>query len=370
MSSLPPGRIKESPEDFVVEEIPAYDPAGTGEHVFVRFTKRDRTTLDAVRAIARALGCDPRAAGFAGMKDKRALTTQTLSLHAPRGTGAADLAARAVGLAIEGITVHDATPHPHKIKAGHLTGNRFTILVRGIPEGRTGDVAAALERVVREGVPNAFGAQRFGSRGDNAERALAWLRGEESAPRDPRLLRLLWSSLQSAVFNAVLEQRVRDGTWVTALEGDLLKLRSSGGLFGCSDVQTDGPRVASGEVSPTGPIVGARMRWPEGRPAELERLAAARILGDGFDLARTRSLGEGSRRALRLWVEDLRWETVKVDTREASGKPPACVRVYFVLPKGSYATTVLGTAVALEEARSADGASPADEEETDGAIAT
>jgi tRNA pseudouridine13 synthase len=369
MSSLPPGRIKESPEDFVVEEIPAYGPSATGEHVFVRFTKRDRTTLDAVRAIARALGCDPRAAGFAGMKDKRALTTQTLSLHAPRGTGAADLAARAVGLAIEGITVHDATPHPHKIKAGHLAGNRFTILVRGIPEGRTGDVAAALERVVREGVPNAFGAQRFGSRGDNAERALAWLRGEESAPRDPRLLRLLWSSLQSAVFNAVLEQRVQDGTWVTALEGDLLKLRSSGGLFGCSDVQTDGPRVASGEVSPTGPIVGARMRWPEGRPAELERLTAARILGDGFDLARTRSLGEGSRRALRLWVEDLRWETVKVDTREASGKPPACVRVYFVLPKGSYATTVLGTAVALQE-HSADAAPPADEEETDGAQAT
>jgi tRNA pseudouridine13 synthase len=369
MSSLPPGRIKESPEDFVVEEIPAYDPSGTGEHVFVRFTKRDRTTLDAVRAIARALGCDPRAAGFAGMKDKRALTTQTLSLHAPRGTGAADLAAQALRLAIEGITVHDATPHPHKMKAGHLAGNRFAILVRGVPEGRTGDMAAALEAVVREGVPNAFGAQRFGSGGDNAERALAWLRGEERAPRDPRLLRLHWSSLQSAVFNAVLAQRVEDGTWATALEGDLLKLRSSGGLFGCSDVQTDGPRAASGEVSPTGPMVGARMRWPEGRPAELERQTAARILGDGFDLARTRSLGEGSRRALRLWVEDLRWETVKVDAREAPGNAPACVRVYFVLPKGSYATTVLSTAVALQE-RDADGASPADEEETDGAIAT
>jgi tRNA pseudouridine13 synthase len=369
MSSLPHGRIKESPEDFVVEEIPAYGPSGRGEHVFVRFTKRDRTTLDAVRAMARALGCDPRAAGFAGMKDRRAVTTQTLSLQAPRGTPAADVAARAQQLAIDGITVHDATPHPHKLKAGHLAGNRFAIVVRGIPEGSARDVTTALQRVGREGVPNAFGAQRFGSRGDNAERALAWLRGEESAPRDPRLLRLLWSSLQSAIFNAVLEQRVRDGTWLTALEGDLLKLRSSGGLFGCSDVQTDGPRAASGEVSPTGPIVGARMRWPEGRPAELERRTAAQILGGDFDFARTRSLGEGSRRALRLWVEDLRWETVKVDAGEVSRKPSACVRVYFVLPKGSYATTVLAAAVALQEGSAGD-ASPADEEETDGAIAT
>ena len=110
------------------------------------------------------------------------------------------------------------------------------------------------------------------------------------------------------------------------------------------------------------------MRWPEGRPAELERRMAAQILGDGFDLARTRSLGEGSRRALRLWVEDLRWEAVKVDAGETAGKPPACVRVYFVLPKGSYATTALAAAVALQEGSAGD--SPADEEETDGAIAT
>jgi tRNA pseudouridine13 synthase len=370
MSPLPPGRIKQSPEDFVVEEIPAYEPTGAGEHVFVRFTKRDWTTLDAVRAIARGLGCEPRAAGFAGMKDKSAVTTQTLSLQTPRGATPAELAGRALALALDGITVHQARPHQNKMKPGHLTGNRFAINVRGVPEDRLGEVAAALERIAREGVANAFGAQRFGARGDNAQRALAWLRGEASAPRDPRLLRLLWSSLQSAVFNAVLDSRVEDGTWAAALEGDLLKLRSSGGLFGCADVQTDGPRVASGEVSPTGPIIGARMRWPEGRPAELERQVSARILGDGFDLARTRSLGEGSRRSLRLWVEDLRWETLKDDSPTASGKGTACVRVYFVLPKGSYATTVLGAAVALEEVRSASGQPPADEEETDGAIAT
>jgi len=376
-SSLPRARIKESPDDFVVEELPAYAPSGAGDHVFVRFTKRDRTTIDAVSAVARALGCDPRAAGFAGMKDRRAVTTQTCSLQPPRGTSSADLAERARGLALDGITVLDATPHPHKMKAGHLAGNRFAIAVRGLPADRVPEVVDALGRVARSGVPNAFGVQRFGSRGDNATRALAWLRGEERGPRAPRVARLLWSSLQSAVFNAVLDERVQDGTWVTALEGDLLKLRTSGGLFGCADVQTDGPRAASGEVSPTGPIIGARMRWPEGAPADLERRVSGRILGEDFDLAKTRSLGEGSRRALRLWVEDLRWEVdvddhgdVGAQNDTGAGKSSACMRVYFVLPKGSYATTVLAAAFDLDEVRTADGSSSADEEEPDGAIAT
>ncbi len=369
MPDLPHGRIKDRPEDFVVEEIPAYAPSGTGEHLFVRFTKTDRTTLDAVREIARGLSCDPRAAGYAGMKDRRATTTQTVSVQPPRGVSLIDLAARARELSIVGISVHEASPHGNKLKPGHLAGNRFAITVRGVPRGRVEDVAQALVRIAQEGVPNAFGAQRFGARGDNPARAHAWLRGEERAPRDPRILRLLWSSLQSAVFNAVLEVRVQDGTWATPLEGDLLKLRSSGGLFGCEDLLTDRKRAASGELSPTGPIVGARMRWPEGVPQELERRVSGQILGDDFDFARTRSLGEGSRRSLRLWVTDMRWETLTDALADDHGNGVACMRVYFVLPKGSYATTVLAAAFTLDEVRG-DGGPTAYEEETEGAIAT
>jgi tRNA pseudouridine13 synthase len=340
MSERPRGRIKARPEDFVVEEIPAYAPSGEGEHVYVRFTKTDRTTMDAVRAVSRALGCDPREAGFAGMKDKRGVTTQTISLHAPRGIAPADLASRALALSLDGIVVHEATPHGHKMKPGHLAGNRFRIVVRDVPRDGLATAVAALERVGRDGVPNAFGAQRFGRAGDNAARALAWLRGTERGPRDPRVQRLLWSSLQSAVFNAVLDARVADGTWTTPLEGDLLKLRSSGGLFLCSDVQTDRARAQTGELSPTGPIIGLKMRWPEGLPGELEHRISAAVLGEGFDLSHTRRLGEGSRRALRLWVQDMRWDVESEDP----GHPAACVRVYFVLPKGAYATTVLGAA--------------------------
>jgi tRNA pseudouridine13 synthase len=343
-NDLPPGRIKDAPEDFVVEEIPAYAPAGTGEHVFIRLTKRDRTTPDAVRDVARALGCDPREAGYAGMKDKRAVTTQTISLHAPRGTKPDDLAAQALSVAVPGVTIHEAAPHGNKLKPGHLLGNRFTIAVRGVPPERAAEVAASLERVAREGVPNAFGEQRFGAAGDNADRALAWLRGQDRGPRDKTLLRLLWSSLQSAIFNAVLDARVKDGTWTTPLAGDLLKLRTSGGLFVCSDVQTDRERAMTGEVSPTGPIVGVSMRAAEGAPAELEKRVTDSILGEGMDLTKTRALGEGSRRALRLWIEGLR---VIPDEPNESGNRTSCLRVHFVLPKGAYATTVLASAIAM-----------------------
>jgi tRNA pseudouridine13 synthase len=345
MLDLPRGRIRRSPEDFVVEEIPAYAPSGAGEHVFVRFTKRDVTTLDAAHALARALCCNPRDTGFAGMKDKRAISTQTISLHAPPGVDPSAIASSAPSLSLEGIVVHEATRHPHKLKPGHLGGNRFEITVRDVTRDRVGDVVRAFDRVAREGVPNAFGAQRFGAGGDNAARALAWLRGEERGPRDRRVQRLLWSSLQSAVFNDVLDTRVRDGTWATPLEGDLLKLRPSGGLFVCTAVQTERERANRGEVSPTGPIIGARMRAPEGAPGELERRIASAQLGDGFDLERTRRLGEGSRRALRMWVQDLRCEIIDED----SGRGVVSVRVYFVLPKGGYATTVLGAAIAVDE---------------------
>jgi tRNA pseudouridine13 synthase len=347
-NALPRGRVKDRPEDFVVEEIPAYEPSGAGPHLYVRFTKRDRTTLDAVRDMARALSCDPRNAGYAGMKDKRALATQTVSLLVPRGVDSKALAARARELKLDGIVVHDATPHDNKLKPGHLRGNRFAITVRGIDRERVAEVARALDRVSKTGVPNAFGTQRFGVGGDNATRALAWLRGEERGPRDPRAQRLLWSSLQSAVFNEVLDLRVRDGSWAIPLEGDLLKLHASGGLFVCTTVQLERERAERGEVSPTGPIIGARMRAPEGAPGELEGRVACEVLGDGFDLERTRRLGEGSRRALRMWVQDLRYEIVDGDAN-AVATSEAGIRVCFVLPKGGYATTVLAAAISVHE---------------------
>jgi len=352
-SSRPHARIKSTPEDFVVEEVPLYEPSGEGSHVYVRFTKRDLTTEQAVSRIARALGAEPREAGIAGMKDKVAVTTQTVSFLSPTGTSpdVVEERARALGDSLEGIQVHEARRHTNKLKPGHLAENRFTIVVRGLPPGSREGVVAALEEVGKRGLPNAFGAQRFGREGDNAERARAWIMGEGPAPRDPRLRRLHWSSLQSAVFNAVLGARIQEGTWHLPIEGDLVKRRPSGGLFICTDVQADRARAEQGEVTPTGPMVGVKMRSPEGAALALERAICEQILGKTFDLERTKKLGEGTRRALRLWVGDLRVEAVtpRPEEEQAEG-----LRVYFVLPKGAYATTVLEAAIRLEQPSATD----------------
>ncbi len=298
--------IKASPEDFIVEEIPAYEPSGEGDHVFVRFTKRDMTTDAAVRAIAHALSADPRGVGIAGNKDKRAITTQVISVAPPRGVAAQDLAERATGLALPGIVILWAKRHGHKLKTGHLRGNRFTIRVRQLHPDEARTVVLRASEIAAAGVPNAFGEQRFGVLGDNAERARDILLGKASPPRDRRLLRLLYSSLQSAVFDAVLGERVRAGTWASALHGDVLKKTDTGGLFVCTDEQQDQPRAAAGDVSPTGPMFGPKMMRAEGDVGKLELDIARMHLGDVFEKAAAGALGDGTRRALRLFVSDCR----------------------------------------------------------------
>jgi tRNA pseudouridine13 synthase len=348
--TLPRGRIKSAPEDFVVEELPAYEPSGEGTHLFLRFEKKNLTTDAAVRIITKALGIEMRDVGIAGMKDKVAVTTQWVSVPAP--AKAVDLEERAKALVLDNIKVFDAKRHGNKLKTGHLKGNRFDILVRDVAPDDVAAVLASMDRFATEGVPNAFGVQRFGKEGDNAMRARAWLTGKERAPGDPRLRRFHFSALQSAVFNAVLDARVADGTWNKPVVGDLLKKEDTGGIFVCTDVQADRERADRGEVCPTGPIVGARMRSAGGEVKELEERLAAPFL-EGVDLERARSLGEGTRRALRLRVtgcsvaQVMNSKGVPGDAEPENREHLGSLRVQFVLPKGAYATTVLANAFDL-----------------------
>jgi tRNA pseudouridine13 synthase len=346
--ALPRGRIKAAPEDFVVEEVPAYEPSGEGEHLYVRFTKRGLTTDDVAAKIARGAGVPVRDVGIAGMKDKIAVTTQTVSLPIPPKTGD-ELEARVRALAIDGVTILDARRHGNKLRTGHLKGNRFTIVIRGIDPSRLDEVCAVLERIGREGLPNAFGPQRFGRGKDNAEKARAWLSGRGSAPRDHRLKRMLFSALQSELFNRVLDARVERGTWATALVGDLVKRREGHALFLWTGEPDDGAHDAEGPPLPTGPMFGVKMRDPEGDSLVLEQQVLRDYLGEGVDLTSARSFGEGTRRPLCLWVEGLGIERLSPDEGKEAGADGSGLRVYFVLPKGGYATSVLGTALALDE---------------------
>ncbi|MBX3219635.1 MAG: tRNA pseudouridine(13) synthase TruD [Labilithrix sp.] len=349
---LPRGTIKLKPEDFVVDEIPAYEPSGEGSHLYVRIEKTNRTTDEVVKELARALRVDRRDIGVAGLKDKVGVTRQWLSVPAAD----ASFDDRVAALAIDGVAILERRRHGNKLKTGHLRGNRFAIVVRDIDPARVDDVVSALARIGEAGVPNAFGEQRFGRDGDTHERARAWLTGKERAPSDPRLRRFHFSALQSAIFNAVLEHRVADGSWDVPILGDLLKKEESGGIFVCTDVQLDRERARQGEVCPTGPIVGDRMRQPEADAFDLEQRISLPLI-EGIDLRRARSLGEGTRRPLRLRVAELSHSFLDSSLHEAaSSQDPAdrhavcAMTVRFVLPKGAYATTVLSNAFEVSDA--------------------
>lgn len=339
---LPRGVIKTTPEDFVVDEIPAYEPSGEGDHVYVHFRKRGLVTDDVVKAIAKAAGADVRECGVAGLKDKAAVTTQWMSVLGRDP----DLPERLRALALDGVEILDVKRHGNKLRTGHLKGNRFDLVVRGIEREAAEGALAALDRIAREGVPNAFGAQRFGRDGDTALRARAWLTGKERPPGDPRLRRFHFSALQAAIFNAVLDERVRDRTWTVPIDGDLLKKEDTGGIFVCADVQADRERAARGELCPTGPILGDRMRQPEREALALEQRIAAPFI-EGVDLRRARSLGEGTRRALRLRVTETLAQLMNSEADSAEQR--TALRVRFVLPKGAYATTVLSNVFDVAE---------------------
>ena len=203
------------------------------------------------------------------------------------------------------------------------------------------EIVRDLEQAGQRGVANAFGPQRFGRDGDNPERAMSWLAGSAPGPKDRRERRLLFSALQSELFNRVLARRQAEGTWDVPLAGDLLRKCDTGGIFLCEDPEADRERALRGEICPTGPLYGVKMRWPEGEPAKIEREILQTAVGDSDLLDRHRALGEGTRRPFVLHVRDLAIQEVKNEE--------SALLVIFVLPKGGYATTLLACAVTLQE---------------------
>jgi tRNA pseudouridine13 synthase len=335
------GKVRERPEDFQVEEVPAYLPTGTGGHLFVRFRKTDLTTPQAVRSLAQALGADPRGCGWAGLKDKKAVTVQWASFPD------AD-PARALALELPGIQVLEAVPHGHKLRTGQLRGNRFRLLLRDA--GPSVDAASvALAELGRAGVPNYYGEQRFGPSGENLRLARRWVLEGGPAPRDRFRRKLLLSVLQSALFNEWLAERLLRAEFDRAVPGDLMRKEETGGQFICQDTELDTPRMQAWEISPTGPMFGAGMRPAEARAAEIEQALRDRWSLTDAQLAAVKKSGEGTRRVSR------------VRPTAAQAQPdPSGLWLEFSLPAGAYATVVLRELLGEapgQDAPDADGAS-------------
>lgn len=213
------GVIRRHPEDFIVEEQLAFPLTGAGEHLYLRIRKTGQNTRWVAKQLARTLSLSFKAVGFAGLKDRHAITDQWFSLHLP---GQADPELAALG--IEGVEVREAVRHSSKLRTGALSGNRFRIVVRDI-EGDLDALEARLGRLHDTPVPNYFGAQRFGRDAGNLD--LLFAAGSDGSPgrgigREARSFGL--SAHRSALFNLWLAGRIDDGTWRTPLDGEIVYL--------------------------------------------------------------------------------------------------------------------------------------------------
>ena len=340
ISTTPPigGEIRAEPSHFVVEEIPAYEPSGAGEHLYLLIEKTGLSTPELITQLAR-LGVPEGDIGAAGLKDKHAVTTQWISIPKRYQDAVGDITN------VPGVQVLDASYHTNKLATGHLLGNRFTIRITGSSPGAAVHAEAALQQLAAQGVPNFFGPQRFGAFGRNAYDGLAVVNGI-AVPGNERLQRFFVTALQSFVYNAVLASRVQAGLLGAVVAGDIAKKHDTGGEFLVTDPAADQPRAAAGEISATVPLHGAKVPVSGGRAGEFEQtvLSQLRLNYDWF------TGRPGDRRLARVFP-----------TETAVHEAADGVIVQFVLPKGSFATTIVReiTGVAVDEPQVAQsGATP------------
>ncbi len=320
------GLIRSSPEDFQVEEIPRVLPQGEGSHLWLWVEKRSANTDWVARELARVLQCSHRDVGYAGLKDRHALTRQWFSVP-HTDTTRENLQAGVLQINdIEGVRLLEYQSHNRKLKRGTLDGNRFRLKIRSFA-GNPIDLQHRLEQIQARGVPNYFGPQRFGHDGRNVRQGYSLLKSGKRLARNKRSIYL--SAIRSYMFNQVLAQRVRLGNWDRIIDGDLAMLDGSQSIFPCEMPDTEiEDRCSRHDIHPTGPLPGEAGTQPTALAAKLE-MEVLQGSPELVDLLVSKRV-KASRRALRLYPAELEW-SLQEDMFDLA----------FVLPAGTYATTVL-----------------------------
>jgi tRNA pseudouridine13 synthase len=330
------GRIKSKPEDFEVEEIPSYEPSGSGDHLYLWVEKRGVGSEFFAREIAKRLGISPGAVGTAGLKDRHAVSRQWVSVPKESEPSLPTLDG-------DGIAVLKTSRHTNKLKPGHLRGNRFRILIRGADRTREAAALQVVDRIRSLGMPNYYGPQRFGREGSTADLGFRCLAGTQPRRIRPFLFKFALSAAQSLLFNDYLARRHVDGLLRTVLPGDVLMKWPFGGLFVGEDVAAEQARLDAREVVPGGPMFGSRTFPAAGVAAEREAVVLREFNLSPKSFSGFGKLVSGTRRHTLVYLDDLtaEWE-------------PDGLRMTFTLPAGSYATVLLRDVMKAEPAEEDD----------------
>ncbi len=319
---LSSGVIKASPEDFNVVEDLGYGPDGDGEQLLVRICKQGCNTRFVADALAKFFKVHAREVSFAGQKDKHAVTEQWFCVRLP-GKEMPDLS----GFNLEGCEVLEYARHRRKLRLGALRGNAFTLVLREVSNRQ--DVETRLQTILRQGVPNYFGTQRFGIGGSNLSAARRWAtEGYPIRERNKRSFAL--SATRSALFNQVVSERLKTD-FNQIVDGDALQLAGRGSWFVATEEERAElqARVDAGELRITAPLPGSgdwgtqraalalEQGWLNDEPELLNLLERERV--------------DAARRAMLLFPEQLAWEWWDDVT----------VQLSFWLPAGSFATSLV-----------------------------
>lgn len=312
--------IRDKPADFQVVENLGFEFSGAGEHVYLWVEKTAANTDWVGRQLARHAGVRLADVGYAGMKDRHAITRQWFSVPC---RGDADWAS----FTAEGVSILDVHRHHRKLRRGAHDDNTFRIALRTTQAAAMrAQVDKRLGLMATRGVPNYFGPQRFGRHGANIDLARRLFEGAR-LKRDKRSIAI--SAARSFLFNEILSQRVADGSWDRILPGELVNLDGSGSVFRAEAIDaTIEDRAAELDIHPTATLWGLRSDISPGVVETLER-NATQAYGD-LRTGLERLAVKASSRPLRLRVRDLSWEF-----------EGDALWLEFRLPSGAFATSVL-----------------------------
>ncbi len=320
------GMIKEECEHFRVDEIPLYEPEGLGQHIYLLIRKTNLNTTDIVKSLCELFKITDKDIGYAGLKDKRAITTQWFSLSLGATADIAEVC-KEISSSLENVEILKSSKHLNKLKIGHLIANRFTVTISNTTKDSFQNAEKILELINQNGLPNFYGEQRFGSKGDNADIGREVLTGKKKVKKH-WLKKMYISAYQSELFNSWLTNRISDGLFNELIPGDLLQKSEGGRSFPFDTNKDHLQEFKRGEISYTGPIFGSKVTGPTLKAAEREELIFSKDEVTLEDLKKMKV--QGTRRSAKVFPQSIEIE-----------KEDQNIILSFTLPAGSYATILL-----------------------------